>query len=555
MKKFIALLLMVCLVMTTFSGCCCGVLPSIVEGILESDSFFDDSDGFSSTKVDGADNAVLQYTLDQNMIDRFYEIVEQSEELAIAGEDYDAVDQLTDSLDEAYMELVDQYQIAYIYYCLDQSDEAMKQRYMDCVDIVTEAEAAYNTMCKNVYLSETPFRDKLFEDWTQKEIDMLLAYNEEIAQLEKRNSELTVEYRELGNYGFEEEMIPLYNEMVRNNNRIAQIYGYENYYEYAYEMIYQRDYEMDQIYKMRQYVAEYMTEACLNATDRFEEVYNALPSPEQDKLSELIYTSYDGMSKNYVSSYIASLPDSSQNMLNNMFDRDRAIFTEYYDAYQGAFTTWIDGEPFCFFGPGYNNTETVIHELGHYYGSSYVEPFSAPMDLSETQSQGNEWMYINYLQQELSAQLHQAVVEYRMSSDIGYIICFVMVDEFEERVYNHENAGNLTLEEYDAIMESVAESYGGIDLIMDEIMDVQTYWKMVVLESPVYYISYAVSGIAAINLYTIAQTDINSAEESLRVLMEEPLEEEGFLANILNAGLTGPFEETVYEQLYRRYAK
>lgn len=553
MKKLIALLLIACLLMTTFSGC--GVLLAIVDGILESESLFDDSYNFSSTKVDGTDNAVLQYALDQDLIDLFYEKLEQSEEMAIAGEDLEAAEQLIEELDEVYMELVDQYQIAYVYYCLDQSDEAMKQRYMDCVDIVTEAEAAYNTMCKNVYLSETPIRDQLFEDWTQKEIDMLLAYNEEIARLEKRNSELTVEFRELGDYDFEEGMIPLYNELVRNNNRIAEIYGYENYYVYAYDMIYQRDYEMDQIYQMRQYVARYMPEACLNATERFEEAYDALSASEQDKLSELIYTSYDGMSKNYVNKYIASLPDSSRKMLNDMFDRERAIFTEYYDAYEGAFTTWIDGEPFCYFGPGYNNTETVIHELGHYYGSSYVEPFSAPMDLSETQSQGNEWMYINYLQQELSEELYEAVVEYRMSSDIGYIICFVMVDEFEERVYHHENAGNLTLEEYDAIMESVARSYGGIDMITSDIMDVQTYWKMVVLESPVYYISYAVSGIAAINLYTIAQSDIDSAEESLRVLMEEPLEEEGFLANILHAGLTGPFEETVYEQLYRRYGK
>ena len=74
-----------------------------------------------------------------------------------------------------------------------------------------------------------------------------------------------------------------------------------------------------------------------------------------------------------------------------------------------------------------------------------------------------------------------------------------------------------------------------------------------VLESPVYYVSYAVSGIAAINLYTMAQQDETAARESLRKLMEEPVEDEGFLVNIQNAGLSGPFDEEVYRQLMYRY--
>jgi oligoendopeptidase F len=341
--------------------------------------------------------------------------------------------------------------------------------------------------------------------------------------------------------------------MVRNNNRIAAIYGYRNYYEYAYQNVYQRDYDMTQIGKLRQYAAEYLPAVCQEATKAFETVYESLSYEDSSILSSYVYDDYSRLDSNYVRNYIADMPQSSGEMMQDMFDRERVIFTDYGESYQGAFTTWIDGEPFCFFGQGYSNSETVIHELGHYYGSMYVEAWSQPMDLSETQSQSNEWLFVDYLQSVMSEELYRALVEYKLSSDIGYIMCFVMIDEFEEKVYSQDNAGNLSLEEYDAIMAEIAEAYGGVDFIQENILDIQSYWKQVVLESPVYYVSYAVSGIAAINLYTMAQQDETAARESLRKLMEEPVEDEGFLVNIQNAGLSGPFDEEVYRQLMYRY--
>ena len=549
MKKFISILLVSVLLMTMLGGC------SLLDAVLGEIGITDV--GPTGTKVDGSQNPLLNYTLDQQMVDVFYQLLQESETMAIAGEDETRVDELTTQLDEAYMELIDQYQIAYVYYCLDQSDEEMKSRYLDSADIVTEAEAAYNEMCKRVYLSETPLRDMLFEDWTDEDIAMLLAYNEEIAQLEKRNTELTVEFRDLDMYSdsWSADMVPLYNEMVKNNNRIAQIYGYENYYEYAYQIIYQRDYEMSEIGQLREYTAKYLPAVCQGATDAFLQVYEGLNYEDSQFLSSYIYGGYNSLDSNYVERYLADMPESSRDMMQDMFDRDRAIFTDYSESYPGAYTTWIDGEPFCFFGQGYANSETVIHEMGHYYGSMYVEPWSQPMDLSETQSQSNEWLFVDYLQDELSEELYQSLAEYKLSTDIGYIICFVMIDEFEEQVYADENAGSLTLEEYDAIMAQIAENYGGLTFIQENILDIQSYWKQVVLESPVYYVSYAVSGIAAINLYTVAQENDDTARECFRKLMEEPVEDEGFLTNIQSAEISGPFDEGVYLRLMQRYSR
>lgn len=538
MKRIVCILLALLMVISAFSGC---------------KWFSRKEDSKRQTKPE-IDNPYLVFSLTDEMVDDFYALLEESEALAIAAEDLELTDQVSDELEDAYLALVDQYQIAYVLYCLDQKDEEAKTRYLDCVDLFTEADAAYNDMCKRVWLSETPFRDHLFEDWTEDEIERMLAYNDEIAQLEKRNSEITVEYRELAT-GWGPEMIPLYNEMVQNNNRIAEIYGYENYYVYAYDVVYERDYEMSEIEKMRRYAASYLIDAHAGAMDTFMELYENMDEDGSDFLSHYIYEDYDTLEENYVREYLNALPDSARENMESMFSEDRVVFTSYKNAYAGAFTTWIGEEPFCFFGPDYANSETVIHELGHYYGSGFAEAWAQPMDLAETQSQGNEWLFTHFMQTQLDADVYECLTAYKLLTDLGYIVCFIMVDEFEQQVYSHENAGNLTEDEYDAIMEEIAQQYGGIDYVTENMLDVQTYWRQVVLESPVYYISYAVSGITAINLFTMAQEDEDAAIASYIRLQEEPLEDAGFLANIRYAGINGPFDKSVYEKLCSRYEK
>lgn len=535
MKRDLSVFLALMLLVSILSGCVFKEKPSEIK-----------------VTADG----LLTYHMDQSMVDRFQELLSQTQTLAIAGEDLEKTQEVSEKLEEAYMDLFDQYQTAYVMYCLDQSDKTAQERYLHCVEVVADAEAAYNASCKQIWLSETPLRDELFAEWSQEEINRMLSYNDEIAQLEKRNEEITVEYRGLTVKGDEwkQAMIGLYNEMVSNNNRIAELYGYANYYEYAYDVVYQRDYEPEQIQMLRQYAAAYLPEIYGEASAQYGKLYERLGKQDQNLISELQNQNYDSIRKNYVDLYIADMPESSKEIMRSMFTENRAVFTSYKNAYKGAFTTFIDDQPFCYFGPGYCDSETVIHEMGHYYGSDFAESWSQPVDLAETQSQGNEWLFLQFMKSQLPIEVYECMVEEKLSSDIAYILCFVMVDQFEEMVYTHEKAGNLTLEEYDGLMEQVAEDFGGIEYISD-ILNVQNYWKRVVLETPVYYISYAVSGLAAMNLFTVAQTDEAAARQMYLTLVEDPVEDGGFLANIQNAQIAGPFEETVYEQLAERYGK
>ncbi len=537
MKRLLAVILMLCLLLCSLTGC--EALIEIMKNRLE-------NPGLEQLPPK------LTYELTQQKVDAFYALLAETEDICITAETLEPAEAKLEELDDSYLWLIDQYHIAYINYCIDQTDETQKQLYMDCVELTAQAETAYNDMCKRVYLSDTPIRNELFADWTQDEIDRMLKRNGEIEELEKRNEEITVAYRDLEeDSAWSENMVALYNELVQNNTRIAQIYGYDSYYEYAYHVIYDRDYEQEQVALMRQYVAGYLPETYVTALEVFGTLFNELDVLSQETVIQLLYAAYDEMDENYVMEYIRSAPETMQAGMLDMFEDNRAVFTGSAKSYEGAFTTWIGEKPFCFFGPDYAGSMTLTHELGHYYGISYAEDWSQPMDLSETQSQGNEWLFTRFLEQYVSADAYETMVEYKLLSDMGNLICFVMIDQFEQQVY--ADPKERTQAEYEAIMEEIAQSYGGMDFITENIMDIQQYWKYVVLESPVYYISYAVSGVSALNLFAVAEQDLEEAFRIYIRLIEEPQEGEGFLGNIRYAGLTGPFEETVYRQLHERY--
>ena len=186
----------------------------------------------------------LEYELTQSEVDAFYDLLEELEAVSLVGEDLDAIDALTAELEEMFAYLDAQNSIAMIYHYSHTLDEVLEAQYLDCMEICTEAEDAYIQMVKRVYLSDSPAKDYLFEGWTEQEIAELLAYNAQIAQLKQRNAEISVEYRTTEDDALK---ISLYIEMVNNNNTIAQIYGYDNYYTFAYQNVYGRDYGQEEV--------------------------------------------------------------------------------------------------------------------------------------------------------------------------------------------------------------------------------------------------------------------------------------------------------------------
>lgn len=486
----------------------------------------------------------LVYELTQEDIDEYYRLLDECEALALAGQDMTAIEDAFDALEDLYDFLIAQNSIASVLYYSDMKDQALTDQHLNCMDICTDANDAYIQMTRRVYLSDTPAKDTLFEDWTEDDIAYLLSYDDQVVQLNKRNAEIVVEYQ---NTKDDETQIQLYKEMVINNNQIAQIYGYDNYYTYASELICNRDYTTEQIDQMRQYAKQYLADLYNTSLETFRLHYGRLSTVKQNSVNAFLTKDYTSIRTDHIGNYLSVMPDSMEAHIQTMI-REDSLFTRNGRAMAGAFTISVGERSYCFFGPGYANLATVIHEGGHYYASRYADLNSIPLDLAETHSQANEWLFLTYLDGKFAANEYQAVMDYRFCSDLSTILCCLMIDEFEQKVYSSD-VSNFTADDFDAIMDSIVTEYFDMEYAETNLTDMNNYWRMVVVDHPVYYLSYAVSAVAAIDLYTIAINDFAGATEIYRKLCEEPVLEAGFLGNITAAGLSGPFDEAFYLEL------
>jgi len=486
----------------------------------------------------------LVYELTQEDVDEFYRLLTECETVSIAGTDMEAIEAANTALDEKYEYLNAQNSIAMILYYSDMKNQALTDQHLACVDICTSANDAYIQMVRRVYESDTPAKDALFEGWTDEDIAQLLAYDEQIATLQQRNSEIGVEYRAAVS---DDVRIPLYIEFIQNNNQIAQFYGYDNYYTYAYDLVYERDYDPDELQLMRQYAKTYLAGTFDTALTNFQNTFYKLIPAQQNSIVSFLYDDYNTLDKDYVRKFLGTMPDSMETEILGMLDAN-SLFATAPGAMAGAFTTMIGDRSYCFFGPGYANSCTVIHEAGHYYASRYNDLNAIPLDLAETHSQGNEWLFIQYMKSNMTKSKYNAMVNYRLYNDLAMILICLMVDEFEQQVYTTDLTG-FTAEDFDAIMDNICSQYFTLEYAASYLTDVNAYWRMVVVDQPVYYISYAVSSIAAIDLYTVAAEDFSTAVSIYQQLCEQPVTDAGFLGNITAAGLAGPFEESFYLEL------
>jgi oligoendopeptidase F len=255
------------------------------------------------------------------------------------------------------------------------------------------------------------------------------------------------------------------------------------------------------------------------------------------------------LAKNYVSLYVESLPEETQEIANSLFSSQNSMFVDSENALEGAFTAFLYEyeNPFCYFGPGYQDSMTVVHEMGHYYASCYAPADLIPLDLAETHSQGNEWLFFTYAQQHVPADMYKALTQwYLYMATVNIIVC-TMVDEYEEYVITH--ADTLTPTALDGVMEQLYNEYGGVNFVEGYFGDMKEYWKIAVVETSAYFISYATSGMAALSLYTVAQEDYDAAWEIYRKLAEELDLEKGFLKHLKDAGLADPFQKESYTAL------
>ena len=302
---------------------------------------------------------------------------------------------------------------------------------------------------------------------------------------------------------------------------------------------------------MRTYVKEILVPICKKAYDEFYQTLSGLSESKQNQVINFISLDYHQMATPWVEEYFNSLPNSMRYYMVDALDSGRVVYATDRDSQAGAFTAYLYeyNYPVMYFSEGYRNNMTVAHEAGHYYALSVQNGVGASIDMAEVYSQSNEFLMLTYLGGAgFDEALYEVIVDYQLYNALATIIVSTIIDEFEQVAYEKVDEFNFYNCKmwYDRWMNEICKDYGGKDFVDEYLTDISYYWRYVVLEQPVYYISYAMSGVAALQVYQLALTDYNAALVAYQGLVHNPVDVDGFLENLKGVGLTSPLEEGTY---------
>ena len=456
---------------------------------------------------------------------------------AESGELYDSY-MAAEKLYEEYSDLIfaaqGQYSIAMtIYYC-DHKNTDLETIYNDMQNFYTDLVSKFYSLSEPWY--DSMYREFFFYGATEEEIKDFLAdskalSNPEYVELKARNDAIELEFNSIADPVKDPNVPILYAELVENNNRMAEILGYSNYLEYAYESIYDRDYSYEDVAGFYEYVKKYIAPIYNRIYVKWETIDGYTKADLEEYYSVVQYSFFEnGLANELFNNYLddmnmafTSNPDkqiSFSDHLNNLMS-DGNLFR---GTYEGAYVTYIYDKkiPIAYFGKGYDNSTTIAHEFGHYMNEIYnMSAYNQSYDLLETHSQGHEMLYIWYVKDNVSAKAYELIETYQILVTLSAVMSSLQVDCFEQAIYlnsydgyNSEIImadGKITYDEYDLLYASIS-----VDLGISAGYRQDDYWRYgMTITSPCYYVSYSVSAINALQLYSKIKTEgFEAAKES-----------------------------------------
>ena len=509
-------------------------------------SGFDVSENQTSKK-----ELLARYTLTTEEVDALKAMLNDMVEASKTEENLDRVETLYNEFDVSFYHIAQQATIATIIYYYDMSDEESQERYLGATDALYSLQDEYKVALRTMYL-ESPYSDELFEGWPESDIQALLEYDSSTLELKKEIDELQVQFDQLSEQDedFDEKSVEIYKQLVIKSNALARFFKYDNYYDYASVNVYERDYEKEQLAEFRAYVAEYIVPYFEKIVEDFNVYQNWTSKSNHSRLVEFVNDPfYSSPKRNYLIKYLDSLEGTMGESMRDVFESKNCLFSFSGNSHPTAFQTYLyeDQTPFCFFGSNGQTANTVVHEIGHYYAALQNNDLNN-YDLCETHSQGNEFLFLTFCKDHFNEEVYDVIRAYQLLNACYTMIMPTIIDEFEQRIYalDDETIMAMTSEDFDAIMHEVCRTYGGASWVSEFVSDPYSYWRNVCISSPVYYISYAVSSSAAVNIFAIAEEDYDAALVAYQALVEGVTYEDGFLGALAKAGLTTPFDEETF---------
>lgn len=485
----------------------------------------------------------FEYSLTEAYVTDTHDVIKQLETYIDNGEN-SKIEKTVELITDKTNYISHQYDVSKMLYYADLEDEAAYEAYVFSEDAFFAVAEESLRVLKKLYLSDLSSKNKVFEDWTEKELRVLTLSNEEIFDLEAKQNDFVREYLSLDNPGSEEWSVALeniYYEYVKTSQQIALLNDYENYYEYSATEIYLREYTKEQRESFRKNVKEFILPFYFE-TDSLYQEKKALLNEEQKTLFSSLRKDTCEPSNEYLTGYINTYPEDMKTYMNYLFDRNALMYTTSENAYTTGFTdfSYYCEQPYVFLGNQCQNLLTLIHELGHYTAFYHFDDSFLPYDTCEVHSQGNEWLMLCYLDGKFDPQVYEMFLLWRLRYGLDVIIASTIVDEYEETIYTCEDL--TSPEQFYGIMEDILKGYENYEDYMSK-DEIYTYAQYVTIEAPVYYLSYATSELASMSLYSVAiHQDYETAQSIYTDLCLETDIEQYFFDTLMDVGLPNPFD-------------
>ena len=536
----VALVLML-IIAISVTGCASGS-----QGADGSSSDLGSGNGLSGDGLPGVGNGSPQVeVLDFEEYDPepFYALCDELSDAA-SGTDSERVIELYDQIYEELERIEDMDTALYHAFCANVADEELSDLVEACDELSDEcfvvAQAAVADACNG------PCGPALEEHVGSDAFEELAAYEpvgDRELELANREAELVNDYYAAIDRAWEEDLSdeelneivgPIFIELVDVRTEYAQLYGYENYADYADEQTYWRDYGADDLagtYEAVRSIAPRYYDLYFN-TDAIDALYYDGPSMETDEILEYV-TQYADQIDPTVVDALALLTEDNLYDIGAGSGRMEGGYTD---------TFLIEQKPFIYIDlDGYSDLQTMTHELGHFVDyCQHPTPnilaygFGCNMDIAEIQSNGLQVLYMRFYEDIYGdAGLARMAANFNLMELLGCVVDGCVFDEFQREVYENPD---MTLEEVNELYRSIAEEYGDPSTGPDD------YWWQYVshnFDAPMYYMSYAASGIVALQIWDQSQSNYDHACTTWRAIIDAGNYDYGYQELLGELGLSG----------------
>lgn len=365
-----------------------------------------------------------------------------------------------------------------------------------------------------------------------------------------------------------DEIDHIYDEMVKNRTKQAELMGYENYIELGYYRMQRNSYGQQEVEKFRSQVKKYLVPLATRIHE------NRRKRLGLEKLSYIDENMFFPEGNPAPKGTPEEILDKGQKMYQELSPETKEFFDfmmehELLDVLgrktkrQGGYMDYLPDFKSPFIFANFNGTsadvDVITHECGHAFqgflmrNEEIQEYLDITMETAEIHSMAMEY----FTEKWMGSFFGDRAEDYRrMHLEDG--ICFVpygcMVDEFQHIVYANPD---MTPAERKQVWKDLEQEYRPhMDYEGDEFFGEGGWWQKQshIFQMPFYYIDYCLATVCALQYKRKIDIDEKEAWENYLKLCR--LSAEKFYVPMLEeAGLKSPFADGCMEELTQHFAK